>query len=224
MKVITEDNKDTSLLSKAYSYLYGEENVYYGQGTGFFGGGLRKFIENIIAESKEDEEIIVYIDVIYDNKYTIECFIKLYTYFKSKGYKNIYIVPIVCSEYCFLSAIESYSGEISDADAQILHGKVDYKMSGKYTAPTFEKAMKRLCGLNKWVVEKFKKEENKYWFYECILTHSAFLGTKELSKVYDLREISNLEVVSRFIKKLHTWKADTSKAEEMLSIVERRVY
>lgn len=71
-----------------------------------FAGGNRK-IQKCVEAIESDEPIVVFLDVVPDNKELVELYKSLTLYFKNHG--NVVIMPVLSMEYCILKAFENDS-------------------------------------------------------------------------------------------------------------------
>lgn len=135
MKYICEDNRRHSPPSVMVDKVYGKENTKYSCGN----SRLKKVIFETLSST--DEEIIVYIDLVPGNLYTITLFIDLLLEFADFG--NVYIVPILSSESCIVRSLVSLGYEVPKVQLDIIEGNICI-LSTKYkNEKTLEKVTKQ---------------------------------------------------------------------------------
>lgn len=143
--ILLEDNRRKSEYSVFLDSVYGRDNVIFTVGSGNLSKVIRRYINS-------DKEIFVYVDVVPDNINTLNIFSSLLVEFGN--FKNVYILPVFCSEYIILRYLQD-TVELDELYKSILNLKVNYKLIKEFEdCVNFEKVCKRILSL----VEKDYKD------------------------------------------------------------------
>lgn len=97
MKYIFEDSKDDAI-SMLFEALYDKdtiENFVYSNGN----GNLTNELDNI----NENEDVVVFLDLVPDNRDTVRIYNKVVRY--KKKFKSFIVFPIPCREYYYIKSL-----------------------------------------------------------------------------------------------------------------------
>lgn len=214
MKVVSEDNSN-SVLSNLLKVVYGED-VFFSNGI----SGVENVLDALIS-SYPEEDIVAYVDLVPGN---LEVRKTVLSYFgKYKKYSNVYIVPIICSEYCVLLCWIAY-GIIKDEKlSSILEGDLWF---GSYDKDFSGKSIEGFCKyiLFKKLPDVCRRNNNddtkdiRYYkdsvckicgtcpnlikrSVDCIVNHGAYIANSIIDSYYTSIDCDYDEFVRGFLRR-----------------------
>lgn len=210
MKIVTEDSAK-SPLANAYYSIYGKENVVFANGIYNV-----STVINSLQSKNRSEEILAYVDVVLDNKRSVEMFMSLY--FMYTDYTNIYIIPIICSEYCFLLSLDNKLGCLEEVDRDVLYGRKGYKDVRFYKKErSLERVFKKILSRYKHKVQEYDNVVTLRDYALCISHHTALLDNSLLYKYLDLRYTAYKDVVHNYLVGSIKMSIPSEKVKEILN-------
>lgn len=193
--ILLEDNRRKSEYSVFLDSVYGRDNVVFTVGSGNLSKVIRRYINS-------DKEIFVYVDVVPDNINTLNIFSSLLVEFGN--FKNVYILPVFCSEYIILRYLQD-TVELDELYKSILNLKVNYKLIKEFEdCVNFEKVCKRILSLVEKDYRDLLKNVSIRISIDFVLKYQYFDGNDIMERYYSLKNCNNLECISFFIKQLDT--------------------
>lgn len=160
MKVIFEDSKHKGT-SKLFRYAYKNDDMF------IYTDGNSSLIDKVTSLASSGETIAVYIDTVPGNKYIKKTYRRLRSL--AINHKNIFVFPIVCSEYYIVKAFGD--SNIADVNTCINKGnifKTDSYINNTWTCRNFEKYCKFI--MNNYMRSCFKdngKDIGKFYICSC---------------------------------------------------------
>ena len=197
MKLISEDNRESSNHAELYDVIYGNKNVIFAKGGKF----VRKELRSVLKESK-NEDIIAYMDVVPDNLATIGIYIA--TCMEFLKYMNVYILPIPCIEYVKLRMLQINDKIKDNSIINVLDGSASYKdLRYCKKSKTYERACKALYGLyenrDKHVFSNILFYRNKLkTASDFLCLHKSFMQSSIISTFYNTEDISYSEALASY--------------------------
>lgn len=118
IRYIFEDNEEY-ILSKFIKHAYTSEE----REMLVFLGGNRKVLTKLEEIWKEDEEYVVYLDVIPDNVSTLTEYNKIHKWLLQNNISNVTVLPVPSIEYYFIKAL----GDLNIPEVDVVFSTADYR-------------------------------------------------------------------------------------------------
>ena len=168
--ILTFEDKNTSIISELMLRVYSEHTDIE------FSGGNRS-LQDVLDVINQNETYIIYVDVVPDNRNTVELYKKLQEVVRVNKMDNVYLMPIPCIEYYVIKAF----CESEDVDIQNVLKRRAYKDSEfvkitlKGVCNSFEVYCKKVLGHKPDVCKRIKKKtirSGKFYSTDCICQDS----------------------------------------------------
>lgn len=187
MICIFEDHEDAdiSILFREYYPESVTSTFLYAEGN----GNLYNKVEEALNASPDT--IVVYMDLIPDNRYTVDIYNELRCLSRKNGYRVV-VFPIVCVEYCFLKSIKNTKLFINSAEVVHCLSKRPLVCSNLLKDPdtskyckNFEKYCKYLLKYNTCLdcLKPFNKQTGAHGVYyrvSCFCDETTSICEEEL--------------------------------------------